>query len=190
MTSPRFTGLFAGILLTAMTACSTIAPKYTPAPEHVNALRDAGMEPLKLGDFTTDAKGGKDVNQLSIRGGAYVSPFEGSFVRYLREALRQELDDARLLDEHAAVELSGVLIRNELNAAGVSTANAVIEARFVVKRGGEVRYDKVKSATYEWESSFMGNVAIPRAQQNYPTVVQKLLKGLYVDPEFIAATKK
>ncbi len=173
-----------------MTACSTIAPKYTPAPDHVNALRDAGMGPLKVGDFTADAKGGQNVNQLSIRGGAYTSPYEGSFIKYIREALRQELDDARLLDENAAVDLSGVLIRNELNAAGISTANAVIEARFVVKRGGEIRYDKVKQATYEWESSFMGNVAIPRAQQNYPIVVQKLLGELYADPEFIAATKK
>lgn len=71
----------------------------------------------------------------------------------------------------------------------MATADALIQARFVVKRGGQVRYDKVLTATHQWDSHLFGNIAIPRAQQNYPVVVQKLLTSLFVDPDFIAAMK-
>ena len=101
-----------------------------------------------------------------------------------------ELDEARLLHPEATVELSGFLLKNELNAAGVTTADAQIEARFVVRRGGQVRFEKVLTAKYEWDSSLFGNIAIPRAQQNYPVVIQKLLTALWTDPDFITAVKK
>ncbi len=58
-----------------------------------------------------------------------------------------------------------------------------------MKRAGAVTYDKVTTVHDEWDSSFMGNVAIPRAQQRYPTVVQKLLGALYADPAFLQALK-
>jgi hypothetical protein len=180
----------AGLILAALTACSSVAPKYTLVPENVNRLRDAGFEPTRLGDFNAAAKNGNDVNHLTIRGGTYQSPYDSSYVSYLREALRMELDEARLLNPNATVEVSGFLLRNELNAAGIATADAQIEARFVVKRDGQVRFDKVLTATHQWESSFMGNIAIPRAQQNYPTVIQKLLANLYADPDFIASMRK
>jgi len=179
-----------GVVLSSLVACTTVAPKYTPSPENVNRLRDAGADPIKVGEFQAAQGSGEAVNHLSIRGGSFVSPYEGSYVNYIKEAVRQELDDARLLNANATVELTGLLVRNEVNAAGFSKADAQIEARFVVKRGGQVRYDKVKTAKYEWESSFVGAVAIPRAQQNYPVVVQRLLADLYSDPEFLAAIKK
>ena len=48
----------------------------------------------------------------------------------------------------------------------------------------------LKTARHEWDSAFLGSIAIPRAQQNYPIVVQKLLASLYVDLEFLQALKK
>jgi hypothetical protein len=85
--------------------------------------------------------------------------------------------------------VSGALQKNDINAAGFGTATGDIAARFVVKRGGEVRYDQVKSIHDEWDSSFAGAVAIPRAQQRYPVMVQKLLAALYADPDFVQALK-
>jgi len=179
----------AALLLLGATACASVAPKYTPLPENVNRLRDAGLEPVKVGAFTAKPGTEESVNQLSIRGGTYQSPYDGSFVAYLREALRQELEDARLVDAAATCEVGGVLVRNELST-GVDKGTAAIEARFTVTRGGQVRFDKTKSASYEWESSFVGAIAIPRSQQNYPTVVQRLLSQLYTDADFLAALKK
>jgi hypothetical protein len=179
----------AAVILAGSTACASVAPKYAPSPDNVNRLRDAGVAAVNVGPFTADPTSGDGVNQLSIRGGEYRSPYEGSFVNYLREALRQDLEDARLLSPSASVEVGGVLVKNTLDT-GVSTGTAFIEARFTVKRDGKVRFDKVKSAKHEWESSFIGAIAIPRSQQNYPTAVQLLLTQLYSDAEFIAALKR
>ncbi len=188
MPVPSHRSLLACVLLAASSGCASVAPKYTPLPENVNSLRDAGLSPAKLGEFTAPPK--SNVNSLSIRGGKYASPYGDSYVAYLQEALRQELEDARLLDPTSAIEVAGVMTRNELNVPPFGAADAQIEARFTVKRTGEVCYDRSLSAKYEWDSSFIGAVAIPRAQQNYPTVVQRLLSALYADPDFVAAMKK
>lgn len=185
----RIKTIIAAVMLAGTAACASVAPKYTPVPDNVNRLRDAGIGPVKLGEFKADPANAEAVNQLSIRGGAYSSPYEGSFVNYLREAVRQDLEDARLISPDSKVEVAGVLIRNELSA-GMSKGTAAIEARFTVTRDTKVRFDKTKSATHEWESSFVGAVAIPRAQQNYPVVVQQLLSQLYSDSDFVAALKK
>lgn len=177
-----------GAALASICACSLNAPKYTPVPSNVNALRDANLGQAKVGSFSADPKASTDVNRLSIRGTSYVSPYNESYVDYLKEALRLELDEARVMNSGATVELSGVLIRNELDT-GMTSAHALIEARFIVKRGDQIRYDKVKTAKYEWESHFVGAIAIPRSQENYPVVVQKLLTSLYSDPDFLAAFK-
>jgi hypothetical protein len=177
-------------MLGALSACSTVAPRYNSAPGNVNVLRDANLAPARVGEFTADPKSKDAVNALSARANPYVSPYDGSFVAYVREALRQELDDARLLDPRAAIVIGGVVLRNELNAAGMVTGDAQLEVRFVVTRGGQVRFDKVKSAKHEWESHFAGAIAIPRAFQEYPVVVRQLLASLYSDPDFTGALRK
>lgn len=178
----------AAVLTATLSACSLVAPKYNTNFDNVDKLRSAKLQPVAVGAIAKGDKAG-DVDRLTIRGSSYDSP-NGSYTAYLQEAVRQELDDARLLDPKSQVELSGVLVRNELDGSGFSLGFAEIEARFVVKRSGKVRFDKVKTARHEWESSFVGAIAIPRTQQNYPVVVQKLLTALYDDPEFIAALKK
>jgi hypothetical protein len=64
-----------------------------------------------------------------------------------------------------------VLLKNVINAGGMSTNSGEIEAqlRRAPRRAG--RYEKTKRATSEWESSFAGAVAIPKAQQQYPVLV-------------------
>jgi len=177
------------LIALSLGACSFVAPKYNASPDNVNRLRDAGLNKIKVGDFTADPQAKNNVNKLTIRGSSYDSPYDKSFSAYLKESLRQELEDARLLDAGAETEVSGVLLRNELDGSGFSTGTADIEARFLVKRSGTVRYEKVKSAHHQWESSFVGAVAIPAAAENYPSVVQKLLSALFGDADFIAALK-
>jgi hypothetical protein len=180
-------GLLALAVLTT-TGCASVAPKYASLPDNINLLRDVGAQPVRLGQFTADPASQGKVEQLSIRGGEYHSPYGDSFVLYLQEALRQDLEGAKLLSPTGAVEVAGVVIKNELDT-GMDKGSASIEARFLVRRGAEVRFDKVKSATFEWESSFVGAIAIPRSQQNYPVAVQKLYSQLYADPAFQAALK-
>lgn len=144
--------------------------------------------PARVGSVTKQADANSDVDSLTIRGGSYLSPY-GSYTAYLAEALKQELDDARLLDPQSQIEVSAVLLKNLLDASGFSTGVAEIEARFIVRNADTIKFDKVKIARHTWESSFAGAIAIPKAQQNYPVVVQKLVGQLFADPEFISALK-
>jgi len=47
----------------------------------------------------------------------------------------------------------------------------------------------VKTVRSEWDSSFAAAIAVPKATQQYPLVVQKLLGSLYSDPAFISAIR-
>jgi len=177
------------LLMAVLSACSTMAPKYNSNFDNVVALRGQQLNAIKVGDITKEPGAKTNVNKLTIRAGDYASPY-GSFTAYLQNALKQELDDARLLDPNSSLQVSGVLLSNELDASGAVKAYAAVKARFVVQESGAVKYDAVKSARYDWDSNFVGAVAIPRANQNYPVVIQRLLTALFTDPEFITAIKK
>jgi hypothetical protein len=170
------------------TGCSLVAPRYSPSLENVQRLKDANVQSAKVGSFSA-TPGKANPKAISLRGSSLSSPYDGSYSRYLSESLKEELSLAGKLAPDAQVEVTGALQKNDINAAGFKTGTGDIEARFVVTRGGTVRYDQVKSIHDEWDSSFMGNVAIPRAQARYPVMVQKLLALLYADPEFLSALK-
>lgn len=177
--SRRFLGLCCALAF--LSGCATTVPKFQPSMNNVSSLQNEHLGQVRVGEFTAaDAK----VNQLTIRGGALNSPYGGSYAAYFRQALRQELSLAGLLRDDAKVEVSGVLLRNELDASGFSKAHADIEARLKVSQGGGVRYDKSKSIHHEWESSFAAAIAVPKAHQNYSIAVQKLLRSFYDDADF------
>ena len=103
--------------------------------------------------------------------------------------MRQDLELAGKLAPDAKIEISGALQKNDIDIPPVGSGTGDLEVRFVVKRGGETRYDQVKAIHDTWDSSFVGAVAIPRAQARYPIMVQKLLAELYADPAFVEAVK-
>lgn len=167
--------------------CSLTAPRYTASLDNVQKLKDGGIAPTKVGAFHSDPGKGNDTN-ISMRGSSLASPYNGSYPDYLAEALKQELSLAGKLAPDAQIEVTGALQKNDINVP-MGTASGDITARFIVTRGGAVRYDQVKSVHDEWESSFVAAIAIPRAQQQYPILVQKLLAALYADPAFIQALR-
>jgi hypothetical protein len=167
--------------------CSMMAPQYTASLDNVQSLKNAGDFTASLGEFTS-SKDKENANPISIRGSSLNSPYQDSYAAYLAEAIKQELSLAQKLSQKANIELSGTLTKNDIDAA-MGTAHSDIEARFIVKKGGSVSYDQVKSVHHEWESSFVGAIAIPRAIQEYPVMVQKLLAALYADKAFINALK-
>lgn len=168
--------------------CSMMAPKYSPSLENVQKLKDSEAQTASVGAFES-APGKGNSASISIRGSSLSSPYDGSYANYLSEALKQELSLAGKLAPDAQIQVSGALQKNDINAGGFSTASGDMEARFIVRRGGEVRYDQVKAIHDEWDSHFVGSIAIPRAQARYPVMVQKLLAALYSDPAFLQALK-
>lgn len=161
------------------------APAYQAGVDNTARLLQ-GSGTVAVEPFTA-APGVKD-RGLSVRGSPLDGAADGRFSTYLGEALSAELGAAHRLDPKSQVRIRGVLTRNELNGAGVSVGKARVGARFTVVRDGQQVYDKELDATHEWESSFIGMVAIPAAVQNYVTTVQKLLSKLISDDEFARAT--
>lgn len=177
------------VVLVVLFGCTTVAPPYQPSMQNVGTLQRQRPAQVKVGDFVAAGEQKEKINQLTIRGGTFLSPYKESYVEYLREALRQELSLAGMLNDNAAVEVSGAFLRNEFDASGVSLAFAVMEARLTVKNNGIVRYSKTKSVRHEWESAFAAFTAVPKAHQNYAVSVQKLLRSFYDDVDFQKALK-
>ena len=147
------------------------APRYQPSIDSVEALKK-GSAPMALGSFTV--KPGLPAS-IGLRGSQMSSPVGSDYAAYLADALALELKLAGRLDPQSTVVVSGVLLKNDIAAGGLSTNSGEIEARIAVLNKGTPRYEKVLRAELSWDSSFLGSVAIPKAQQQYPALVQKLL---------------
>ena len=181
--------LLPGVLALAslFSGCSMMAPRYSASLENVQKIKDAGTQSVKIGNIeSTPDKG--NANPISLRGSSLASPYEGSYAKYLAEALKQEFSLAGRLAPDAKIEISGALQKNDINVP-LGSASGDLAARFVVTRSGETKYDQVKTIHDVWDSSFVAAIAIPRAQGRYPTMVQKLLAELYADPAFAQTLK-
>lgn len=169
-----------GAVVLLASGCALKAPTYQPSLDNVGLLKSAASS-AAVGSFTVQA--GVPA-AIGLRGNSMSSPVGGDYAAYLADAIRQELALAGKLDPKSKVEISGVVTRNDIAAAGISTNSGEIEARIVVRNDGAVRFDKVKRAELTWESSFVGAIAIPRAQQQYPLIVQRLLGDIWADADF------
>jgi len=175
----------AGLLL--MAACTQTAPPFTFSPAQVQVLKENGSDPLRLGTFTA-GEHATGVTGITLRSATLASPY-GDYPSYLKEALRQELDEAGRLAPNAAIEVSGVMTSNNLNTGLAVTGEGELEARIIVKRGEATLYNKSLLAKTTWDTSFVGAVAIPRAITEYPRLVSEFIAVLLRDPDFLAAIK-
>lgn len=167
--------------------CAGKAPPYQPSIRSVQVLKAAGTNPVRVGEFGVKP-GAVGATSISLRANSISSPVGDSFGAYLGEALRQELDLAKRLDPNAVWEVSGTLLGNDIDTA-IGTAKGYADAQFVVKKNGQVVFDKVKRGEASWESSFAAAIAVPKAQQSYPLIIQNLLWMLYADSDFLNALK-
>lgn len=186
--SPRLCSLALVLLAALLHGCAIKAPAYSPSADAIERARNSGVQSATLGSFTVKP-GATGAQSISLRGNTMASPVGNHYADYLAQALRTELQLAGKLDPKSQLEISGQLLGNDIAAGGISTNSGYVEASFIVKRAGQTRYEAVKRAEASWESSFVGAIAIPRAQQQYPVLVQQLLGTLWADPKFIAALK-
>jgi len=167
-----------------LSACATTAPSYTPTLAASEALEELALRQMRTGEF---ASASPDVEILTIRGGTFSAPNGGSFADYLRKALQNELATAGLWDERSSTTVSGVLQENHLDASGFNIGVADLSAEFFVTVDSVEVYRNAHSIHHEWDSSFVGAVAIPRANENYVVAVRQLLLQLFTDPNFAQA---
>ena len=186
----RFLTLGAGLALALqLTGCANVKmsqPK--PTLTTTAALRSAPLAPANVGKFQLDpSRSAGEDQSISLRGGNSVaSPIDGSFAQYLRESVRVELEAAGLFDPGSQNVITGTLTQTEADAA-IGTGKAKLGARFVVTRGGQVRYDNQLVVDDSWESSFVGATAIPLAAAHYEGLYRQLAAKLLGDPAFRTA---
>jgi hypothetical protein len=179
-------GILVACLLTLSGCISTPAPTYQAAIDNTTTLAKQA-KPLGVGAF--NAAGGVENKTLVIRGSRLHGGTDGTYATYLRDAVIAELKTANDYAESGNTLLSGVLTRNEL-ATNIGTGKCTVGAEFSLSRAGRLIYKKTLLAEHEWESSFIGAIAIPAAINNYSTTVQQLLGKLFSDPDFNAAMQQ
>lgn len=167
--------------------CASVAPEYVQTNSNVRLLQTRSGNGLTTGEFKFVGEQGDRLNQLTIRGGTFTSPYQGSYAVYLREALRIELQAAGRWNPNTGVQISGQLLDNQLDASGTSVGTARVSARFVVQKYSKVLYNKVITVDRQWESSFIGGIAIPRAKEEYIATIQKVIGKLFADHDFLRA---
>lgn len=170
-----------------ISACSINTIQYQPDFNLVNDMKDSEMQKMSVGEISSQ---NPKVNKVSIRGSSMVSTFNNSYAEYLEVALREQLQQAGLYNASSTISIGGELLTNQISEAGFSIGTADLSARFKVLSSGEVIFDKVVTITHEWESSFVGAIAIPNAQNNYPIAVQKLISKLMSDRDFISSVQR
>ncbi len=182
--------LFAPLIaIFALAGCSAIAPPYQVSVQNQQQLQAAAPAlRLQVGEVSADQKLGAKGGSLSARTTGVASPYAGSWVAYVKEAITAELRSAGQLDAASPAIVSIALLENELSA-GVSTGEVRLGAAFQVVNGGRTVYQKTHRVLHQWESSFMGPVAIPAAVNNYGAGVQKLLQAVFSDPDFRSSTR-
>lgn len=170
-----------------LTACASVdAAKYSPSVDNLQTLKSAGTVEARIKPF--DAPETHDnPYPIHLRAARMHSPVGDSFGTYLSNALEQDFAVVGDLSPDAKIEVGGVLLKNDIDASGLAQGEGTISARFIVHRGSDTVYDSVKTATGNWDSSFVGVVAINNATAAYPQIVQTLLAKLYADPVFMKA---
>lgn len=174
----RVAPLAAALLLSA--CVEQPVARYEPSYDNVRLLAPAARHPVALDNF------GGGPSRLSIRTHPAISPVGDSFAAYVQDALGRELDKAMLLAPSSPVRVRGTVLATDVNA-DADLGSTTLEVEFVVSRDGVEKYRRRISEKYQWASSFIGAIAIPRGFETYPKVVEALLRDLYTDPQFINA---
>ncbi|QHG65216.1 hypothetical protein [Pseudomonas putida] len=164
--------------------CGVTMARYEPNFKNVQQLKqNAPLQPVREAQVNADA--GQD--SLSVRMNSISSP-AGSVPLHIQAAINDELRHAGLLDPRADRQLQVQLVKSQLDS-GVANGHGELAARFTLRKAGQVVYETTKDVQRNWDSSFIGAIAIPAAANNYNPMVQELLKSLYSDPQFVQALK-
>ncbi len=176
------------VFVVALSGCALNVPSYSPRYETLDQLKKKPIDKLAVGNFQpSDPKA--EVNHITLRGSP-LSPENSTFAAYLENALRTDLKEVGVYDPASGTRLDATLLKNDIDVSGFSTGTGVMEVRLSVSRQSIVSFEKIYTANTQFDSSFVGAVAIPKGQAEYPNLVRTLLQQIYLDAAFIEAVKK
>ena len=179
------------VVLTIMVGCASVKmPAPAATAGSVESLRSAGLAPAAAGAFVLAPGKPADMDRtLGGLRGSSVSAASGSFAQQLKEQLVADLSAAGLYDPSSNIIVEAALTDSRVDAA-IGTGTGRLAARFKVQRAGKTVYDKELAAEAQWESSFVGAIALPAAVNQYMAFYPALTRKLFDDAEFRAALKK
>ena len=180
--------LIAILTLLLISGCASFAvPVYSPDYQTIDRLKKVDLEKMSIGEVgprDPDA----EVNQITLRGATLKSP-NGTFASYLENAIRSDLIEMGFYDPKSTTRIDAIIFKNDMEA-GVSTGHGVMEVMWTIKKEGVRTFEKVYVANIQFESAFVGGMALDRGLAQYPNLVRALLRNVYGDPAFIKAVKK
>jgi hypothetical protein len=170
-----------------LAACAVApVPPPTATLDNIQAIRGAGLAPLKVGDFTPGPGAPTQMDKtVTVRAGTQAAP-AGSYAKLLGQTLEAELKGAGKLDPASSLVVSGVVTDTHVDSS-MPDATARLAAHFTLKHNGAVAYDKTLDVSVTWKSTLLGAVAIPDAFNHYNALYPALVTKLVSDPQFRAA---
>lgn len=170
-------------LCALVSGCGVTAPTYVTQAKSQSVLVNGKLKPATVGAFTARDPA---FEHLTVRGNP-LTLGSGTASNEVRHALESELSQAGLLARTSGVQITGTLLKNELNGRGFAEGMADVSVEFVVTRDGRETFRGTKSKTNTWASSFVGAKAIPAAAQGYEQTIGDLVADLVADQSFQAA---
>ena len=175
------------IALLLVTGCSVKGQKYTPDFNTINNLKNKNLQSMSIKSSNSVSK---DFMTISLRSAQMTSPYGGSFSKYLEESLTEHLKYASLYNESSNIKVTVSMLKNDVDIMGFSIGEADISAKFTVYKHNKIIHNKVYSIHHTWDSSFIGQVAIENALNNYPIAIQKLINKFTLNQDFLKKIKK
>ncbi|WP_324170869.1 hypothetical protein [Sulfurimonas sp.] len=174
------------LLLVLTTGCSMKGHKFNPDFNSINELKDTNLKSMTI--QKNKFKKEKD-ESIGLRAMNMTSPYGGSFSKYLEISLEEQLKQASIYDTKSDIKISTVLLKNDVSISSFSIGEADLSANFIVMNKDRKVYEKEHSIHHEWDSSFIGQIAIKNAIENYPVAMQKLIDSFLLDKELIEVAK-
>lgn len=174
------------ILLLTTTGCSMKGHEFKPDFNSINDLKDNNLKAMSIQN--ENIKNEKD-ETIGLRAVNMTSPYGGSFSKYLEKSLEEQLKQASIYDKQSNIKISAILLKNDVSISSFSIGEADLTANFIVMNKDKKVYEKEHTIHHEWESSFIGQIAIENAIENYPIAMQKLIDSFLLDKDLIDVAK-
>lgn len=169
-----------------VTGCSLKGHKYTADMNTVHKVQEFNLKKV----FVANNSNSTQFLTIRLRGATMTSPYENSFNTYLKKALKAQLQQSDLFDKNSEIIIMTDLLRHDIDSWGFSIGTADISAKFIVKIKGRMVYSKIHDIHHTWPSSFIGQIAIENAIDNYPIAIQKVINKFILDKDFIKLISK
>ncbi len=173
------------IALAGLTAgCAQSLGAHQVSLQAIEMLRADSIPAMRVGTFALAPGHNPSMDRsVTIRSVNLSSPDNGSFAAYLGKALEMDLRAAGKLDANSTLVVQGLLTDSKVDT-GISTGDAVLGAKFSLSRGGSTVFEKDVTVRSQWDSSFVGAIAIPEAMNQYTALYDKLILQLLIDGDF------